>query len=132
MVNGKWLMVNEMKENILKNKSFDFAVRIVNLFKYLKDDKKEFVLSKQILRSGTSVGAMVREAEHAQSKADFVNKLSIAQKEINETIYWLELLSATDFLTKEQYESINTDAVEIIKLITTSIKTAKQSLTTNH
>lgn len=117
-----------MKENILKKKSFDFAVRIVNLFKFLKDDKKEFILSKQILRSGTSVGAMVRESEHAQSKADFINKLSIAQKEINETIYWLELLNATDYLTIQQFESLNIDAVELIKLITSIIKTTKTNL----
>ena len=121
-----------MRQNILKTKSFDFAVRIVNLFKFLKEDKKEFVLSKQILRSGTSVGAMVREAEHAQSKLDFIHKLSIAQKEINETIYWLELLVATNYIDKNVFESINTDAIEIIKLTTSSIKTAKQSLTTNH
>lgn len=79
--------------NIIKQKSFDFAVRIVKLNQYLTNDKKEFVLSKQILRSGTSVGAMIRESEHAQSKADFIHKLSVAQKEINETIYWLELFS---------------------------------------
>ena len=95
MVNGKWLM----KENIIKNKSFDFAVRIVKLNQYLCINKKEFVLSKQLLRSGTSVGAMVREAEHAETKADFKHKMGIAQKEINETLYWLELLKATDYLT---------------------------------
>ena len=121
-----------MRQNILKTKSFDFAVRIVNLFKFLQEDKKEFVLSKQILRSGTSVGAMVREAEHAQSKLDFIHKLSIAQKEINETIYWLELLVATNYIDKNQFESLNTSAIELIKLITSSIKTAKQSLTTNN
>jgi four helix bundle protein len=125
-------MVNDMKENIVKNKSFGFAVRIVKLYQFLCEQKKEFVLSKQILRSGTSVGAMVRESEHAQSKADFINKLSVAQKEINETIYWLELLQATDYMDKKQFESLNTDAIELIKLITSSIKTAKKSLTINH
>lgn len=120
-----------MKESILKNKSFKFAVRIVNLYKYLCNEKKEFVLSKQVLRSGTSVGAMVREAEHSESKADFVHKMAIAQKEINETLYWLELLSETEYITITEFESINTDAVEIIKMLTSSIKTAKQSLTTN-
>jgi four helix bundle protein len=119
-----------MKENVLKDKSFRFAVRIVNLYRYLCDQKKEFVLSKQALRSGTSVGAMVREAEHSESKSDFVHKMAIAQKEINETIYWLELLKATDFLTSESFISLNNDAVEIIKLITTSIKTAKSTI--NH
>ena len=90
--------------------------------------KKEFVLSKQLLRSGTSVGAMVREAEHAETKKDFIHKMAIAQKEINETIYWLELLKATNYLSKEQFKSINTDAVEIIKLVTTIIKTTKTNI----
>jgi four helix bundle protein len=114
-----------MKENIIKNKSFDFAVRVVRLFQYLQTEKKEFILSKQLLRSGTSVGAMIRESEHSESKADFVHKLAIAQKEINETIYWLELLLATEYLSQSQFDSINTDAVEIIKLITSIIKTTK-------
>lgn len=117
-----------MKENIVKNKSFKFSIRIVKLYQYLCEHKKEFVLSKQLLRSGTSVGAMVREAEHAESKADFKHKMAIAQKEINETIYWLELLAATDYLTNEQFESINIDAVEIIKLITTIIKSTKSNI----
>ena len=121
-----------MKESNIRNKSFAFAVRMVKLFQYLSSEKKEFVLSKQLLRSGTSVGAMVREAEHAESKADFVHKLAIAQKEINETIYWLELLAATDFLAKQEFESVNNDAVEIIKIITTIIKNTKQNLTTKH
>ena len=121
-----------MKEDVLKAKSFKFAVRVVNLYKHLVAEKKEYVLSKQLLRSGTSVGAMVREAEHSESKADFIHKLAIAQKEINETIYWLELLQATEYLSQQQFESINTDAVEIIKLITSSIKTAKSNLTTNN
>lgn len=122
-----------MKEdNIVKHKSFDFAVRIIKLYQYLSSDKKEFILSKQILRSGTSVGAMIRESEHAQSKSDFIHKLSIAQKEINETIYWLELFQATDYLSAQEFESINEDAVEIIKLITSIIKTTKITLTINH
>ena len=121
-----------MRENILKDKSFRFAVRIVNLYKQLCDERKEYVLSKQILRSGTSVGAMIREAEHSESKADFVHKMAIAQKEINETIYWLELLCETGYVSKNEFESLNTDAVEIIKIVTSSIKTAKQKLTTNH
>jgi len=114
-----------MKENIVKNKSFAFAIKVVKLYQFLCNDKKEFVLSKQLLRSGTSVGAMVREAEHAESKADFKHKMGIAQKEINESIYWLELLKETDYLSPAQYESIQTDAIEIIKLITSIIKTAK-------
>jgi four helix bundle protein len=118
-------MVNEMKENVVKNKSFAFSVRVVKLYQFLCEQKKEFVLSKQLLRSGTSVGAMVREAEHAETKNDFKHKMGIAQKEINETIYWLELLKETDYLTAEQFESINYDAVEIIKLITAILKSAK-------
>lgn len=115
-----------MKENVLKDKSFRFAVRVVNLYKYLCAEKKEFVLSKQILRSGTSIGALIREAEHAESKADFVHKLAIAQKETNETIYWLELLRETDYILPAEFDSLNANAVEIIKIITASIKTAKQ------
>lgn len=117
-----------MKENIVKNKSFGFAVRIVKLYQFLCEQKKEFVLSKQLLRSGTSVGAMIREAEHAESKSDFKHKMAIAQKEINETIYWLELLKETNYLTIEQFESISTDAIEIIKLITTIIKSTKANI----
>lgn len=114
-----------MKENVVKNKSFAFAVRVVKLYQFLCEQKKEFVLSKQLLRSGTSVGAMVREAEHAETKNDFKHKLGIAQKEINESIYWLELLKETDYLTAEQFENMNKDAVEIIKLITAILKSAK-------
>jgi len=115
-----------VKENILKNKSINFAIRIVKLSQYLNTEKKEFVMSKLLLRSGTSIGAMIREAEHAESKDDFKHKLAIAQKECNETLYWLELLQKTEYITQEQYESINTDAIEIIKLLTASIKTVKQ------
>jgi four helix bundle protein len=121
-------MINEMRENLVKNKSFLFAVRIVKLYRFLCEQKKEFVLSKQLLRSGTSVGAMIREAEHAETKNDFKHKMGIAQKEINETIYWLELLKETDYLTIEQFESINTDAIEIIKLITAIIKSTKANI----
>ena len=117
-----------MKENVVKNKSFVFAVRVVKLYQYLCEQKKEFVLSKQLLRSGTSVGAMVREAEHAETKNDFKHKMGIAQKEINETIYWIELLKETDYLTTEQFESIKTDALEIIKLITAILKSTKANI----
>lgn len=119
-----------MKENIVKDKSFGFAVRIVNLYKHLREVKKEYILSKQLLRCGTSVGAMIRESEHAESKSDFVHKMAIAQKEINETLYWLELLKATDFLTIEQFDTINAEAIEILKLITKIIKTTKATI--NH
>lgn len=117
-----------MTENVIKNKSFAFAVRIVKLYQFLCETKKEFVLSKQLLRSGTAVGALIREAEHAESKADFKHKMSIAQKEINESIYWLELLKETGYLTIEQFQSINADAVEIIKLLTSIIKTTKANI----
>ena len=117
-----------MKENLIRTKSFSFAVRITKLYQFLHKKKKEFVLSKQLLRSGTSVGAMVREAEHSESKLDFIHKLSIAQKEINETLYWLELMQSTDYLTDEQFKSINEDAIELIKLITSIIKTTKLNL----
>ncbi|MNX57922.1 hypothetical protein D3C86_887480 [compost metagenome] len=116
-----------MKENIIKNKSFDFAIRIVKLYQYLCFDKKEFILSKQLLRSGTSIGAMIREAEHAESRQDFVHKFSIAQKEANEVVYWLELLKATDYLNDKEFENINTDAIAILKLITSIIKNHKKS-----
>lgn len=117
-----------MKENIVKAKSFNFSIRTVKLFQYLQTEKKEFILSKQLLRSGTSVGALVREAEHSESKADFIHKLSIAQKEMNETLYWLELLKHTNYLNQEQFDSINSDATELIKLITSIIKTTKSNL----
>lgn len=115
-----------MSENIVKNKSFSFAIKLVKIFQTLVNDKKEYILSKQVLRSGTSVGAMVRQAEHAESKSDFIHKMAIAQKEINETIYWLELLKETEYISSENFESINSDAVEILKLITSIIKTTKQ------
>jgi four helix bundle protein len=127
-------MVNDMKENIIKDKSFAFAVRIVRLYQYLQESKKEFVLSKQLLRSGTSIGAMIREAEHAETKNDFKHKMAVAQKEANETIYWLELLKETGYLTETEFNSIHENAVEVIKLITSIIKTTKDnlSLTINH
>lgn len=120
-----------MNEDVIKIKSFKLAIRIVKLYQYLGNDKREFVLSKQVLRSGTSVGAMVREAEHAESKTDFKHKMAIAQKEANETLYWLELLKETDYLTKEQFQTIYDDTVEIIKLLTSIIKTTKQNLKIN-
>lgn len=121
-------MVIEVKENIVKNKSFAFAVRVVKLYQFLCEEKREFVLSNQLLRSGTSVGAMVREAEHAETKKDFIHKMGVAQKEINESIYWLELLKETDYLTIEQFDSFNADAIVIIKLITAILKSAKAKI----
>ena len=115
------------KDNVVKDKSLEFAVRIVNLYKFLVNEQKEFVMSKQILRSGTSIGANIREAEQAQSRADFINKLNIALKEANETEYWLELLIRTEYITREQYESINNDSTEINKLLISIIKTTKNN-----
>jgi four helix bundle protein len=120
-----------MKEIIIKTKSYAFAIRIVRLYQFICNERNEFVISKQLLRSGTSVGALIREAEHAESKSDFKHKLSVAQKEINETIYWLDLLKDTNYLKEEQYESIKNDAVEIIKIITSIIKTIKKSAINN-
>ena len=127
MVNYQLLMAKKMKENILKEKSMSLAVRMVNLYKYLTEEKREYVLSKQILRSGTSVGAMVYESEHSESTADFIHKLAITQKEINETSYWLELLSKTEYITPKEYDSIRTDATEVIKLLTSILKTIKNN-----
>jgi four helix bundle protein len=117
--------VYTMKENILKDKSFLFAIRIVELYKYLKSSQNEFVLSKQILRSGTSVGAAIREAEHAESTKDFLHKLNIGLKEANETKYWLELLLATKIIEEKMFQSIILDCDEILKLLVSSIKTLK-------
>ena len=113
------------KDNIVLNKSFRFAIRIIRLYQHLKDTKKEFVLSKQMLRSGTSVGANVREGNNAESKADFIHKMGIAQKETDETMYWLELLNETDYLTVTEFDSIYQDANELLKLIRSIILTAK-------
>ena len=116
-----------MKPNIIKDKSFRYAIRTVKVYKLLVSEKKEYIMSKQLMRSGTSVGAMIREAEFAESKKDFIHKLSIAQKEINENIYWLELLNETKYLNKKEFDSLNHDAVEIIKLITSIIKSSKKT-----
>ena len=115
-----------MKENLIVGRSLDFAVRIVNLYKYLSKEKGENVLSKQLLRSGTSVGANVREAVYGQSKSDFIAKMSIALKEVSETEYWLELLNKTEYLTDEQFKSINTDCGEIAKILTAIVKSGKE------
>ena len=104
-----------------------FAVRIVNLYKELKETKQEYILSKQLLRSGTSIGANTRESINAQSKNDFLNKLSIALKEADETEYWLELLYRTDYLDRNQYQSFQQDASELIKILTAIIKKLKSN-----
>ena len=114
-----------MKENVIKDKSFAFAIRIVKLYKYLVGEKREFVLTKQLLRSGTAIGALTREAEHAESKADFIHKLSISLKEANETDYWIQLLFHTDFISEKEYKTIKEDIEELIKLLVAIIKTSK-------
>jgi len=113
-------------EQTVERKSFLFAVRIVKLSKHLNTAKKEFVLSKQLLRAGTSIGANIVEAEQAQSKADFISKMNIALKEAVETNYWLRLLQATDYLSETEFTSIHSDCRELEKMLTAIIKTAKQ------
>jgi four helix bundle protein len=113
-------------ENAVLEKSFDFAVRMVELSRYLVQGKREYVLSKQVLRSGTSIGALVREAQHAESNADFVHKLSIALKEANETDYWLLLLYKTGYLTESQYDSLKADIETLLKLLVSIIKSSKK------
>ncbi len=113
------------KKNVVVEKSFDFAVRVVNAYKFLCGEKKEFVLSKQLLRSGTSIGANIRESQNAESTADFIHKLGIAQKEADETLYWLELLFRTEYLNAEQFRSLENDLAQILKLIRSVILTSK-------
>ncbi|MDR2938186.1 MAG: four helix bundle protein [Prevotellaceae bacterium] len=115
-------------EKVVAPKSYKFALRVIALYKWLCSEKKEFVLSKQILRSGTAVGALVKEAEHAQSKADFLNKMNIALKEANETEYWLMLLKDSDFLSKEEFQSVHADCDELLRLLVSIVKTTKASL----
>ncbi|MBL0013876.1 MAG: four helix bundle protein [Flavobacterium sp.] len=114
-----------MKSNAIKEKSFSFALEIVAVYKYLCFEKREFVLSKQILRSGTSIGANIREAEHAESKADFIHKLSIALKEANETEYWLDLLYQSEYLNVSQFQNIKDQITQQLKLLTSIINTTK-------
>ena len=116
-----------MSKSITESKSFEFAVRIVNLYKYLTKDKNEYVLSKQLLRSGTSIGANVSEGERAQSKADFYAKMSIALKEANETYYWLKLLYETDYLTEKEFLSVENDVNELISLLVSICKTTQNN-----
>lgn len=119
-------------ENTVKYKSKKFAIRIVNLYKYLCNEKNEYVLSKQLLRSGTSIGANIAESECAISKKDFLAKLYIALKECSETLYWLELLYQTEYLTKEQFESIYSDCEEMRKMMSSSTKTLNSTLHTSN
>ena len=115
-----------MKESVLKSKSYAFALRVVKLYRYLSS-QKEYVLSKQVLRSGTAVGALVSEAEFGQSKADFISKLSIALKEANETRYWLSLLRDSSYIDQKMYDSISPEIEELIRMLVSSIKIAKRN-----
>lgn len=136
--NGKWKIFNflfsaiiailiytNIMDNVIENKSFQFAIRIVRLYKFLCEEKKEYILSKQLLRAGTSIGANVTESQQAQSKPDFVSKISIVLKEASETKYWIKLLGATEYLSENQTKSILDDCVEIEKILVTILKSAK-------
>ena len=112
--------------NIVEEKSFQFAIRIVKLYQYFRSKKKEFVLSKQLLRSGTSIGANVAEAQQAQSRADFLSKINIALKEAAETEYWLRLLFETDYLEEHEFLSIHGDCEQVKKLLVAIVKSAKE------
>ncbi len=117
-----------MKEKIVRDKSFDFATSIVATYKTMVSQHKEYVLSRQLLKSGTSIGALIRESEYAESKADFIHKLSIAQKEANETMYWLELLFKSEYLPEEDFSKLFREAEELLKLLTAILKTSKANI----
>ena len=116
-----------MKNNIIKDKSYSFALRIVKMCRYLTSEKQEYVLSKQVLRSGTSIGALVMEAEHAQSRADFVNKMNVALKEANETTYWLSLLKDSGYIDEQMFNSILPQSEELLKILISIVKTSKSN-----
>ncbi|MBQ7897591.1 MAG: four helix bundle protein [Clostridia bacterium] len=113
------------KKNVISTKSFDFAVRIVNLYRHLTNEKKEFILSKQLLRCGTSIGANVSEAQKGQSTADFNSKMYVSLKEANETEYWLRLLFKTEYLTQAEFDSLEKDITEIIAILMSITKSMK-------
>jgi len=115
------------RNNAVKDKSFAFALRVVKLSQILRDKESEYVLSNQLLKSGTAIGALVREAEQAESKADFIHKMAIALKEANESDYWIELLFRAGYMEEVAYQSIRADLIEILKLVTAIIKTSKSS-----
>ncbi len=114
-----------MKNNVIKEKSFEFAIRIIRIYQFLCSEKREFVISKQLLRSGTCIGALIRESGQAESRKDFIHKIAIAQKETDESMYWLELLNATQYLTEKEFKSIYDDARELMELEVTILKTTK-------
>lgn len=116
-----------MGDSILVNKSFQYAILIINAYKTLVASSKEYVMSRQLLKSGTSIGANIREAQSAESKMDFIHKLAIAQKECDETLYWLELLYETDFISEDDYHILQSNATELLKMIKSAIITTKQN-----
>lgn len=118
---------NLMKESILKTKSFSFAIETINLYKKLIE-QKEFVISKQLIRSGTSIGANIREANNAQSLADFIHKLYISQKECDESMYWLELLKETNYINEDEFNNLNSKSNELLRILKSSILTTKAKL----
>src|SRR5688500_16424137 len=120
-----------MSKSILKEKSYNFAIRTVNLNRYLTERKHEYVLSKQVLRSGTAIGALIREAEFGQSRADFRNKMYVASKEANETDYWLNLLKDTNLIGRNEFEDISADCRELIRMLVATVKTTAVPLKTS-
>ena len=114
-------------KNIIQKKSFDFALEIVRISKYLEKEQKEFVLSRQLLRSGTAIGALVREAEHAESKKDFIHKMSISLKEANETRYWLDLLKESGSIGNLDFTKVNDEIEQIIRLLASIVKSSKKN-----
>ncbi len=116
------------KANPLKDKSFQFALTIIQLYKYLTEDKREYIMSKQLLRSGTAIGANIREGQNAQSKPDFIHKFSIAQKECDETLYWLEFLHQSEYLEDNEFKKMHAYAFELLKMLRSSILTTKQNM----
>ena len=129
MKNEERRMKNSRHRNnsLLHAKSYAFALRIIKMVRHLKEEKHEYILSKQVLRSGTSIGALVRESEFAQSPADFINKLSVALKEANETDYWLNLLKDSQYIDEKSFESIENECGELIALLVSSIKTVRNN-----
>lgn len=116
-----------MRNSVLNTKSYDFAIKIVKLSQLLQNEKKEYVLSRQILRSGTAVGALIREAEFAQSRADFIHKMSISLKEANETVYWIDLLKDTEYIPDSTHINLKNDCEELLRLLVSTVKTLKMN-----
>ena len=117
-----------MENNTVAEKSIAFSIRLIKIYKILSTERKEYILSKQLLRSGTAIGALIREAEHGQSKADFLSKMNIALKEANETDYWLLLLYKGQYLNEKEYNSIMEDCTELLKMLIKIVKTTKENL----